>query len=35
VPKYFILVHVFVDCVVITLAHEMAQMKFVCYNSNK
>jgi hypothetical protein len=29
VPKYFILVHVFVNCVVITLAHEMTWMKFV------
>jgi hypothetical protein len=29
VPKYFILVHLFVNCVVITLAHEMTQMKFV------
>jgi hypothetical protein len=27
-PKYFILVHVFVNCVV-TLAHEMTRMKFV------
>jgi hypothetical protein len=28
VPKYSILVHVFVNCVV-TLAHEMTPMKFV------
>jgi hypothetical protein len=43
VPKYFILVYVFVNCVVITLAHEMTRMKFVsdllvlivCFNSIK
>jgi hypothetical protein len=29
VLKYFILVHVFVNCVVITLAHEMTRMEFV------